>query len=1023
MNYLGLTVFAGNVPGIILDFNKESKEYTIEFTDGRVVTTPVVDWELNIPADPEVAKYRYANRQNGETLVFGDTGWDVISGNDLREYWETGAPHEISEGADADDEHMRSDIGGNSVERHTQKELYNNRKDEEGNPEQNFPDGEEEEIISRRQASPELRNNHDGEDDVDEDVVLMPPVPHDVEHFLERADTAEPDPMKTDREFPSGEYKERQRIPNHSHVREQNAWEDQHYANNDVCEDCGDPLVNGHCYHCLDKKKGISPEEYGKVEQDVVIREAKTSAFLAPLAPLAAPVIEALGLGAAEAGGAAAAGGLGAAAAEGAGAGAVGSGGLGGAMNFVRSPQFTLGQLAGRALGGGNDDSSDAATVAEPNPIPIWPSTAATQPDTEIYAVPNRGDNSNPDIGGTGGYNMTHGDGPEYMKDVNDIGGTISVIRRFTDMGDMDKAIEEALDVIADGIPSLIEFAEKEESGKDVPEIKEIDKIFEAMFGEEYSKARDEEKSKKKESKVAQQNAICRLCNKPIIVGQQVCSSNPPLPDCPTVRIQAMNTQQYAQPSTPPKGPVSPVTNAPGGAAYGMSPILTKTIKVLAARRPKMCPYHAELVDYSLALSDPASALGALSQHLYSDHSCKGGWGEREGVKCKFKPEMVREEYWEEKERAAEERKQQREQEKALQAQQEQQMMEEQPMEEVQEILTADIEVQEIPEATPDDFTNTGDSPISYNDYSPPENYYGDSATDNGTYESAPEEFAMTSSRDWLVNKTAADEDDIRVYEYPGEDDYDMGSANGEGIEDVDGNPVQEGEIYRVGPDGQIPDVVKVVSVDPQYIEVERIDSAFPEDEGRPYRLSLKEIMVQDILIEKDTGSDEQHYDPLEGTPETNDDAGVGQQDTHGVTDLSTGHYASNKEVDNFIKELEGRGYQIARGGSNHYKVFKQGRLIATIPSTPSDPRSLMNARKQIDRAERVMQAQAEGEDIEIGSRRASEKVAGYDYSIGEQRQFINEGGTARNLDKLDLEGTHYPEELGYEDDDYFLWG
>jgi hypothetical protein len=35
-------------------------------------------------------------------------------------------------------------------------------------------------------------------------------------------------------------------------------------------------------------------------------------------------------------------------------------------------------------------------------------------------------------------------------------------------------------------------------------------------------------------------------------------------------------------------------------------------------------------------------------------------------------------------------------------------------------------------------------------------------------------------------------------------------------------------------------------------------------------------------------------------------------------------------------------------------------------------------------------------------------KLAGKDYSPREQRTFIDESGEARNLDKLDLQGTHY---------------
>jgi hypothetical protein len=46
--------------------------------------------------------------------------------------------------------------------------------------------------------------------------------------------------------------------------------------------------------------------------------------------------------------------------------------------------------------------------------------------------------------------------------------------------------------------------------------------------------------------------------------------------------------------------------------------------------------------------------------------------------------------------------------------------------------------------------------------------------------------------------------------------------------------------------------------------------------------------------------------------------------------------------------------------------------------------------------------------------------TAGAKYTPMEQREFINESGTARNRDKLQLEGTHYAE---VEEDDNFLFG
>ena len=70
MNYLGLTVFAGTTAGIILDFDSATKQYTVEFEDGRVIKTATVYWDDSIPADKEVALYRKASLGNGERLLF-----------------------------------------------------------------------------------------------------------------------------------------------------------------------------------------------------------------------------------------------------------------------------------------------------------------------------------------------------------------------------------------------------------------------------------------------------------------------------------------------------------------------------------------------------------------------------------------------------------------------------------------------------------------------------------------------------------------------------------------------------------------------------------------------------------------------------------------------------------------------------------------------------------------------------------------------------------------------------------------
>ena len=84
---------------------------------------------------------------------------------------------------------------------------------------------------------------------------------------------------------------------------------------------------------------------------------------------------------------------------------------------------------------------------------------------------------------------------------------------------------------------------------------------------------------------------------------------------------------------------------------------------VKEARRPKMCPYHREVTDISLAAGDPAAGFNAMASHAWGDNHCQGGF---EGS-CNFKREMVTQSYWDEKAQQAQERREQRE----LQRQQE----------------------------------------------------------------------------------------------------------------------------------------------------------------------------------------------------------------------------------------------------------------------------------------------------------------------------------------------------------------
>ncbi|AWN04272.1 HicA-like toxin [Gordonia phage Sour] len=57
-----------------------------------------------------------------------------------------------------------------------------------------------------------------------------------------------------------------------------------------------------------------------------------------------------------------------------------------------------------------------------------------------------------------------------------------------------------------------------------------------------------------------------------------------------------------------------------------------------------------------------------------------------------------------------------------------------------------------------------------------------------------------------------------------------------------------------------------------------------------------------------------------------------------------------SKDVAKLVAEVEAAGAEVRRAKGQHLKVYLDGHLIGTIPSTPSDWRSLKNARSQLRR-------------------------------------------------------------------------
>lgn len=124
---------------------------------------------------------------------------------------------------------------------------------------------------------------------------------------------------------------------------------------------------------------------------------------------------------------------------------------------------------------------------------------------------------------------------------------------------------------------------------------------------------------------------------------------------------------------------------------------------VEAVRMPKMCPYHREVADISLAAAEPQAGYNAMAQHAWGANHCQGEW---EGA-CRFKPEMVTQSYWDNKAQRAQERKEQRELELSQQPQPEAEFEVTDVLE--PEMLDKDVEMSDLNEPEFADQSNSGE--------------------------------------------------------------------------------------------------------------------------------------------------------------------------------------------------------------------------------------------------------------------------------------------------------------------------
>jgi hypothetical protein len=100
-------------------------------------------------------------------------------------------------------------------------------------------------------------------------------------------------------------------------------------------------------------------------------------------------------------------------------------------------------------------------------------------------------------------------------------------------------------------------------------------------------------------------------------------------------------------------------------AAERFQPVFGREASIHEARKPKLCPYHREVVDIALNSGNPAAGYEAMSAHWGGGRHCEGdGY---KGDNCNFRPQMTTQEYWDSKAEKAKERREERERQQAEQ--------------------------------------------------------------------------------------------------------------------------------------------------------------------------------------------------------------------------------------------------------------------------------------------------------------------------------------------------------------------
>jgi hypothetical protein len=235
----------------------------------------------------------------------------------------------------------------------------------------------------------------------------------------------------------------------------------------------------------------------------------------------------------------------------------------------------------------------------------------------------------------------------------------------------------------------------------------------------------------------------------------------------------------------------------------------------------------------------------------------------------------------------------------------------------------------------------------------------------------------------------------------------DSAVAGGENpdLTDTSGNPLQAGQTYLMtAANYSIPDKITIDNIDGSKVTYTIHTDALDYQDV----MDLKDIMTQGYQFQPDAGGDVPDADKAEDfapDPEAEFGDDKGQPEVHPVRNVDQGATRA-ASVHTACPECDGEDRDTCDWCG------------------PGDGVHTEKTKKEDKKAKQARMALASAQDDGLWGflvDDTTEKTAGADFSPREQREFINESGTARNLERLDLSGTHYTTQDDL--DDSFLLG